>query len=68
MFPSYKLFIFSVKDDALKKERQTSAWSKPLNHSNFTHWHMRPENVLDEELKEYEDHRKSLIANQKKKK
>uniref|UniRef100_A0A1I7U2A9 LNS2 domain-containing protein n=1 Tax=Caenorhabditis tropicalis TaxID=1561998 RepID=A0A1I7U2A9_9PELO len=62
MFPPLP---FHVKHDHVKKERHTSAWSKPLNHSNFTHWHIRPEDVEDEELKEYEDHRKELIANRK---
>lgn len=62
MFPPLP---FHVKDDAVKKERHTSAWSKPLNHSNFTHWHVRPDDVLDEELKEYEEQRNSMIAKQR---
>ncbi|EFO87827.1 hypothetical protein CRE_05619 [Caenorhabditis remanei] len=64
MFPPLP---FHIKDHAVKKERHTSAWSKPLNHSNFTHWHVRPEDVLDDELKEYEDQRTELIASQKRK-
>lgn len=62
MFPPLSVH---VKDDARKTERLTSAWSKPLEHSNFTHWHMSPNDVLDEELLQYEAHRKKLIATQK---
>lgn len=65
MFPPLSVH---VKDDARKTERLTSAWSKPLEHSNFTHWHMSPNDVHDEELLEYESHRKTLIAKQKLKK
>lgn len=67
MFPPLSVH-FSVKDDARKTERLTSAWSKPLEHSNFTHWHMSPNDVLDEELLQYESHRKKLIATQKSRK
>ncbi|KAF1752068.1 hypothetical protein GCK72_018622 [Caenorhabditis remanei] len=62
MFPPLSVH---VKDDARKTERLTSAWSKPLEHSNFTHWHVSPKDVLDEELLQYETHRKKLIATQK---
>ncbi|UMM31519.1 hypothetical protein L5515_005688 [Caenorhabditis briggsae] len=55
MFPPLP---FHLKDHNVKKERHTSAWSKPLNHSNFTHWHVIPEDVHDEELKEYEEKRR----------
>lgn len=62
MFPPLSVH---VKDDARKTERLTSAWSKPLEHSNFTHWHVSPNDVLDDELLQYETHRKKLIATQK---
>ncbi|ULT85773.1 hypothetical protein L5515_005689 [Caenorhabditis briggsae] len=65
MFPPLSVH---VKDDARKTERLTSAWSKPLEHSNFTHWHVSPNDVLDEELLQYETHRKTLIATQKSRK
>ncbi|CAA16154.2 LNS2/PITP domain-containing protein [Caenorhabditis elegans] len=65
MFPPLSVH---VKGDARKTERLTSTWSKPLEHSNFTHWHMTPKDVHDDELLEYEAQRKKLIAEQKAKK
>uniref|UniRef100_A0A1I7U2B0 LNS2 domain-containing protein n=1 Tax=Caenorhabditis tropicalis TaxID=1561998 RepID=A0A1I7U2B0_9PELO len=65
MFPPLSVH---VKDDARKTERLTSAWSKPLEHSNFTHWHVSPHDIMDDELLKYEAHRKTLIATQKLKK
>ncbi|CAI2354951.1 unnamed protein product [Caenorhabditis sp. 36 PRJEB53466] len=63
MFPPLSVH---VKDDARKTERLTSAWSKPLEHSNFTHWHVEPNDVIDEELRTYEEERKKLMSTKKK--
>uniref|UniRef100_A0A8R1DHF3 SAM-dependent MTase TRM10-type domain-containing protein n=1 Tax=Caenorhabditis japonica TaxID=281687 RepID=A0A8R1DHF3_CAEJA len=65
MFPPLSVHI---KDDVRKTERLTSTWSKPLEHSNFTHWHVAPNDVLDDDLKEYEEQRKKMMAKQKAKK
>ncbi|CAI5452275.1 unnamed protein product [Caenorhabditis angaria] len=59
-----------VKDDHRRTERLSSAWSKPLEHSDFTHWSGNHQNspfdVDDDELKAYEEQRKLSIQKSKK--
>ncbi|CAB3397770.1 unnamed protein product [Caenorhabditis bovis] len=60
-----------VRDDVKKTERLASAWSKPLEHSDFTHWKVATEkdviDIDDEELKAYEEKRKISMLTAKKK-
>ncbi|CAD6187034.1 unnamed protein product [Caenorhabditis auriculariae] len=56
----------SVRDQR-RLERLSSTWSRPLEHSDFTHWHAASEqmSLVDDDLLKYEEVRKTSIKEAK---